>query len=191
MITGHYFHRDAFGTMQSILLGASTWTLRLYRNTKMVLPHIAKNDIFSYIAQLNHDKVLNVGLDGFHIHFKPIGAVVGGEVVAIDYAWGWYTEGDVVPDTLPNTGTAYITLSAGDQYKTKIKNLISATDIIPPLGTVTTISPPAGEDYSSEFWIVCQRRNDGADTYADEIALTFGDVHYPTNHLGSYNEYTD
>ena len=50
METGHIFHKDAFGTLQSILLGASTWTLRLYRNTRMVLPHIAKNDVFSYLA---------------------------------------------------------------------------------------------------------------------------------------------
>ena len=191
MQTGHQFHKDSFGTLQSILTGGGTWTPRLYRSTQMVLPHVAKSDVFSYLTQLNHDKTLGVGLDGFHIHFKPIGAVTGGEVVAIDYAWGRFTEGDVVPATLPNTGTAYITLEVGDQYKTKIKNIISSTEIIPPLVAVSTISPPAGEGYSSEFWIVCTRRNDAADTYASEIALTFGDVHYPTTHLGSYYEYSD
>lgn len=191
MQTGHQFHKDSFGTLQSVLLGASTWTLRLYRNTQIALPHIAKNDVFTYVAQLNHDKTLGSPLDGFHIHFIPVDAVAGGEIIAVDYAWGWYTNNDIVPDVLPNRGTANIALVAGDQYKTKIKNLISTTEIIPPLVAPSVMTPPVGEGYSSMFWISCTRRNDGTDTYASEIALVFGDVHYPTTHLGSYNEYTD
>lgn len=190
-IFGHSYHRDSFGTLQSILVGAGTWTLRLFRNTKMALAHVAKGDVFTYLTQINHDKKLGAPLDGFHLHFKPVGAVTAGQVIAIDYAWGWFTADDVVPDTLPNTGTAYITLATGDQYKTKIKNLVSTSEIIPPLSAVSTMNAPTGEDYSSEFWITCTRRNDGADTYASEIALTFADVHYPSNQIGSYNEYTD
>jgi len=191
MKTGHAYHRDSFGTLQSVLTGAGTWTLRLFRNTKIALPHIAKNDVFTYITQINHDKILNAPLDGFHIHFKPVGEVTAGQVIAIDYAWGWFTEGDIVPDTLPNTGTAYITLAGTDRYKTKIKNLVSTTEIIPPLAVVSAMNAPAGEDYSSEFWIACTRRNDAADTYPGEFALTFADAHYPSDKIGSYNEVND
>jgi hypothetical protein len=165
--------------MQSTLTGASTWTLRLIRNSRMVAPHVAKNDVFSYKAQLNHDKALATNLDGFHIHFLPIGAVTAGQIIAIDYAWGWLTANDTFPDTLPNTGTATYTLQDGDQYKYLIKPII------------TDLAYPTGEGYSSEFFIVCQRRNDGQDTYAGEIALLDGDVHYQANRVGSYNEYTD
>lgn len=190
-ITGHHYHKDSFDQLQSVLVGGSTWTLRLLRSTKVAVAHIAKNDVFTYKCQLNHDKVLNTGLDGFHIHFIPIGTVTAGEIIAIDYAWGWLTNDDVYPDTLPNTGTAHITLATGDQYKYKIKNIISVSEIIPPLSAVSTIAPPTGEDYSSEFIIECTRRNDGQDTYAGEFALLDGDVHYSTNHLGSYNEFND
>lgn len=191
METGHHFHKDSFGQLQSVLTGGSQWTLRLLRSTKVAVAHIAKSDVFTYKCQLNHDKVLNTGLDGFHIHFLPIGAVTAGQVIAIDYAWGWLTADDVYPATLPNTGTAQITLATGDQYKYKIKNIVSASEIIPPLSAASTMNPPTGEDYSSEFIIECTRRNDGQDTYAGEFALLDGDVHYSINHLGSYNEYND
>jgi len=73
METGHSFHKDSFGTLQSVLVGGGTWTPKLYRGTKLVLPHVAKADVFTYMCQLNHDKKLGEGLDGFHIHFKPVG----------------------------------------------------------------------------------------------------------------------
>jgi hypothetical protein len=179
METGHKFHKDSFGLLQSVLTGGSQWTPKLLRSTKIAVPHIAKADVFTYKAQLNHDKALATNLDGFHIHFIPIGAVAGGEVIAIDYAWGWITGGDTFPATLPNTGTATITLTAGDQYKYMIEQII------------TNLTYPTGEGYSSEFFIECTRRNDAQDTYAGEFALLDGDVHYQVNHLGSYNEFND
>jgi hypothetical protein len=191
METGHNFHKDSFGLLQSVLTGASTWTLRLVRDTKIALPHIAKNDVFTYYTQINHDKLLGSPLDSFHIHFVPVGAVTATRVIAIDYKWGWFTIGDEIPATLPNTGTVYITLELGDQFKYLIENIVSSLQIIPPLEAVSAMNPPAGEGYSSEFFIECQRRNDAADTYPGEFALLDGDIHYQINHLGSYEEYND
>jgi hypothetical protein len=179
METGHGFHKDSFGLLQTELTGGGQWTPRLLRSTKIAVPHIAKADVFTYKCQLNHDKKLLTNLDGFHIHFLPIGAVTGGEIIALDFAWGWITGGNSFPDTLPNTGTKTITLVAGDQFKYKIENI------------VTNLAYPTSESYSSEFFIQCTRRNDAQDTYAGEFALLDGDAHYIINHLGSYNEYTD
>ena len=179
MISGHLYHRDSFGQLQTALQGVTTWTLREVRNSKIVLPHIAKNDIFSYKCQYNHDKRLEENADDFHAHIMPIGAVTAGQVIAIDYAWVWLTNGDEFPDTLPNTGTALIPLSAGQQYKYLIKTII------------TNLQYPTGEGYSSELFVACQRRNDAQDTYPGEFALVDGDSHYPGNKVGSYNTLND
>ena len=56
MKTGHSYHKDSFGQLQTVLTGVTTWTLRALRNTKVAVAHIAKNDVFSYKAQLNHEK---------------------------------------------------------------------------------------------------------------------------------------
>jgi len=191
METGHSYHKDSFGQLQTVVVGSPTWTVRLLRSTKVAIHHIAKNDVFSYKCQLNHDKLLGSVLDGFHLHFIPVGEVTAGQVIAIDYAWAWLTNNDVYPDVLPNTGTAHFTLAEGDRYKYKIKNIVSTSEIIPPLEAVSAMPAPAGEGYSSEFIIECTRRNDGQDTYPGEFALLDGDVHYLTNHLGSYNEFND
>jgi len=179
MITGHSYHRDSFGQLQSVLTSGSQWTLRLLRSTKVAVPHIAKTDIFTYKCQLNHDKKLSTNLDGFHIHLIPVGAVTAGQIIALDFAWGWLTTGGIYPDTLPNTGTATIELADGDQYKYLIKNIVA------------NMLFPEGEGYSSEFIIQCTRRNDAQDTYAGEFALLDGDVHYLSNRIGSYNEFND
>jgi len=179
METGHSFHKDSFGQLQTELTGGGQWTPRLIRTTKIVAPHIAKLDVFTYKCQFNHEKKLSTNLDDFHIHLIPIGAVTGGEIIALDYAYGWYTTGNTFPDTLPNTGTATINLSAGDQYKILIKGLLS------------DLTFPASEGYSSLLFVQFTRRNDGQDTYAGEFALLDGDAHYQTNHLGSYNTITD
>jgi len=179
MITGHLYHRDSFGTLQTALAGVTTWTLREVRNSKIVLPHIAKNDIFTYKCQYNHDKDLDENADDFHIHIIPIGAVTAGQVIAIDYSWVWLTNGDEFPDTLPNADTALIELSAGQQYKYLIK------------GITADLTFPTGEGYSSELFFVCQRRNDAQDTYPGEFALVDGDSHYPSNKVGSYEVLTD
>lgn len=178
--TDQSWHKDSFGQLGSVIVGAQTWTNRLLRSTKIVTQHIAKNDVFSYKCQLNHDKELGTNLDGFHIHMIPIGAVTGGEIIALDYAWGWLTSGDIFPDTLPNTGTGFITLEAGDQFKYRIRQVVTV-DLIPPVG----------EGYSSEFFIECTRRNDAQDTYAGEFALLDGDVHYKSARFGSIYELGD
>jgi hypothetical protein len=179
MISGHSYHRDSFGQLQTALTGVTTWTLREVRNSKVVLPHIAKNDIFSYKCQYNHDKVLEENADDFHFHFMPIGTVTPGQIIAINYAWVWLTNEDVFPDTLPNTGMYKYTLVDGDQYKFKIRAMF------------TDLTYPTGEDYSSELFVVCQRSNDAQDTYPGEFALVDGDSHYPGNKVGSYNVLTD
>ena len=179
METGHKYHRDSFGQLQTTLTGVTTWTLRALRSTKVVVPHIAKNDAFPYKCQMNHDKALAEALDGFHLHIVPIGAVSGGEIISLDWGYAWLSNGDEFPATFAATGNAPIELHAGEQYKYLIKNV------------VTDIASTTGEGYSSEFIIQVTRRNDGTDTYAGEFALLDGDVHYTTNHLGSYNEYND
>jgi len=179
MKTGHSYHRDSFGQLQTALTGVTTWTLRAIRNTKVVVAHIAKNDIFSYKCQMNHDKQLDTNADSFHVHIIPIGAVTGGETISIDYGYCWLTDGNTYPDIMTATGNTEISLLAGDQYKYLIKTITS------------NIPSPSGEGYSSEFIIQCTRRNDGTDTYAGEFALLDGDIHYKTNHIGSYNEFND
>ena len=145
----------------------------------MALPHIAKNDVFTYKNQFNHEKILNTPLDSFHIHFIPVGTVTAGQIIAIDYAWAWLTKGNEFPDVLPNTGTAYITLKTGDQYDYLIDRICQ------------NMPPPDYEAYSSEFFIECQRRNDSQDTYPGEFALLDGDNHFLSDKLGSKYEHTD
>jgi hypothetical protein len=175
----HGYHKDSFGLLQTVVTGASTWTTRLLRTTKIALPHIAKNDVFTYKAQYNHDKALLTNCDDFHIHIIPIGAVTAGQVINLDYAYVWIKAGDVYPNTLPNTGTIPITLATGDQYKMLIKAVIS------------NLVYPTNESYSSELFIQITRRNDGTDTYAGEFALLDGDSHYLSNQFGSFNTLTD
>lgn len=190
-VRDHYWHRDSFGTLQSVLVGAGTWTLRLVRSTKIVLPHIAKNDDFSYICQFNHDKIKGAKLDDMHLHITPIGTVVAGNVIALDYKWAWLSPGDIFPNTLPNTGTVHITLATGDQYKELIKAVVSTWEILSPLTGYSNMDAPINEEYSSKFMIELHRRNDAQDTYAGEFAISFGDLHYPSNRPGSYNEVND
>jgi hypothetical protein len=90
------------------------------------------------------------------------------------------TNGDIFPETLPNTGTALITLQAGQQFAYLIKQIVT-----------TNLVPPTGEGYSSEFFIECTRRNDAQDTYAGEFALLDGDVHYKSARFGSKYELSD
>lgn len=179
MITGHLYTKDSFGQLQSVLAGVTTWTLRQMRNTKIVLPHIAKNDIFTYKCQFNHEKVLLNNADDFHIHIIPVGAVTGGEVISFAYGWVWLKDGDKFPDTMPYTGTCSITLEAGQQWEYMIKSLL------------LNLPFPTGESYSSEIFLQFQRANDASDTYAGEFALVDGDAHYKTNHLGSYYKLAD
>lgn len=177
--TRHQYHKDSFGLIGTVLIGAGTYVTRLIRNTKIAVPHIAKNDTFTYKAQYNHDKVLLTNAEDFHIHLIPIGAVTAGQVINLDWAYGWIKAGDEFPDTLPNTGTTPITLATGDQYKMLIRSVI------------TDLAHPTDESYSSELFVQVTRRNDGTDTYAGEFALLDGDSHYLTTHFGSLNTLTD
>mgnify|MGYP003588076850 FL=1 len=169
-------HKDAFGFLASALSGVTQWTPAQFRNTGVVLNNIAKGDVFSYNLQFNHDKKLQSALDGFHAHLVPLTANSGN--IAIDYAWGIYHEGDVIPDTLPNTGTTLIAI-ANQQYVHLIKNIVGSMTI------------PSTEKYSSFFLIKCTRRNDAQDTFTGDFALLGADVHYITDRLGSMNEVTD
>ena len=166
-------YRDSFGFLRTALVGVTTWTDRQIRNTGIVVPHINKNDIFSYNVQINHDKKLGTALADFHIHFMPVGEAQGGEVIAIDYAWGFYSVTETIPDTLPNTGTAQIPLLFGDQYKHKFAEIVTNLSV-------------GNETYSGFLLIKCQRRNDAQDTYGSEIALLGADSHYISDRAGSY-----
>lgn len=172
-------HRDTFGQLSTALAGVTQWTNRQIRNTGIVKPHIAKNDVFSYTAQFNHDKELQEAIDDFHIHMMCVALPVDGNVIAIDYKIGIFTNGNIIPDTLPITGTKLIIVNAADQYKYMIKDIYN------------DIPAPTLEGYSGEIWVTCQRRNDAQDTYAGEFALIDGDSHYPSNSGGSFNETTD
>lgn len=172
-------HKDTFGQLSTALVGVTKWTIRQIRNTGITKPHIANNDVFSYTAQFNHDKELQTAIDDFHIHIMPVSLPVDGDVIAIDYSIGVFTNGDIIPDTLPITGTKTIVVNAADQYKYMIKEIFE------------NIPAPASEGYSGEIWVKCQRRNDAQDTYAGEFALIDGDSHYISNSGGSFNEYTD
>jgi hypothetical protein len=169
--TGGY--KDSFGFLRTALVGVTTWTDRQIRTTGIVVPHIDKGDVFSYNVQINHDRKLNEAGSDYHLHFMPVATSAAGEVIAIDFAWGWYNIGDTIPDTLPNTGTATYTFDADKQYCHCIVNI------------ATNMTPPTGEMYSSFILIKCTRRNDGQDTHAGEIALLGADCHYKSDRVGS------
>ncbi len=169
-------HKDSFGFLRTALTGVTSWTDRQYRHTMVVLPHLANGDIASYNVQLNHDKVLQTYADGFHIHFIPLAAVTG--TILIDFAWGWYSMDDTIPDTLPNTGTATLSIDSTDQYKHKLFEIIS------------NMAPPSTEGYSS-FILIVIGRNGGTYGNSNEIAILGADIHYITDRNGSINEYTD
>jgi len=179
MITAHAYHDDIQGILQTALTGVTTFTMRQYRSTGMVYPHVAQGDIFSMTFQCSHRKRLNMNMDGVHIHYIPIASANGD--IKLDYSWGWYNHGSEVPATLPNTGSKIITLATTDQYKLKIDDLI------------TNITYPEGEGYSSILMVKIVRvvpagTNWGA---SNEIAIVYMDAHQPVDRFGSYTEYND
>lgn len=176
---GHTAHKDSMSKLGTAISGVTQYTMRALRGTKVTCAHIAKQDIFSDIIQLNHDKTLQAAIDDYHIHFIPIGAVAGGEAIALDVAYAFLTHGNEFPNALTSAGTIRIDLVAGDQYKLKIKQLL------------TDIAAPANELYSSFLFVEATRRNDGQDTYAHEIAIIGSDAHYPSDRYGSKNVTTD
>ncbi len=178
MISGHLYHDDIQGTLGTVLSGATSWTLRAYRHTGIVMPHIARNDVFTIIFQMPHRKKRNSALDGVHIHFIPMAAANGN--IIINYSWGWFNPtGDTVPDTLPNNGHTAIALTTADQYQLKLANLI------------TGISSPEKEAYSSLLFCRFVRQTTGDTWGPGEIALAYLDAHFLADRYGSYNELTD
>jgi hypothetical protein len=177
MITGHKYHDDIQGILQTALTGVTQYTFRQYRNTGMVMPHIARNDVFSMTFQMPHRKQLGAALDSVHIHYIPLGSANGN--IVFDFAWGWYNHDAVVPDTLPNTGTKTATLATTDQYKQKIVSLI------------TNLAAPTSEEYSSILYVKCTRLTTGDTWGTSELALAYMDAHYTVDRYGSYNETSD
>jgi len=172
-------HKDSFGFLRTALGGATTWTPRVFRNTGIVLDHVAKGDVFTYTIQFNHDKALQANVDDFHLHFAPVGAITAGQVVSINYSWGLFPIGSEIPDTLPNTGNSPITLAVADLNKHKVADIVQNLVI------------SGVEAYSSFLFIRCERLNTAADTYASEIALIGADCHYTTDRRGSLSTYSE
>lgn len=169
-------HDDMKGIISSALVGATQYTLRQYRTTKIVCPHMANTDVLSFSCQIYHRKKLGTNADSFHLHYIPIASANG--TIVFDWAWGWYNIGDIIPATLPNTGSTTITLATTDQYKYKIDSII------------TNMTPPTNEGYGS-YLLVSITRNGGTWGASNEIAILDSDAHVLVDRTGSYNEYTD
>lgn len=176
MISGHEYTDDVQGILETALAGVTQYTPRQYRTTGIVMPHIARGDIFSMRFQMPHRKKLQTAAASVHLHAIPISAADGD--IKISYSWGWYNNGSVIPDTLPNSDTATITLASSDQYKMKILTLISS------------LAAPTTETYSSILFVKCERLTAGDTWGTGEIALAYMDAHFLTNRIGSYNELT-
>jgi hypothetical protein len=173
-------YTDSFGFLRTALTGVTTWTDRVIRNTGVVVPHIAKNDVFTYNIQFPHSKDIGTAIVDFHLHYMPVTLPSAGQVIAIDYSWAFVNNNNgAIPDTLNGgSGTTLLPLSATDQYKLKVTNIVTG------MATGT-------ETYSGFLLVRCVRRNDGQDTYAGEIALLGADAHYLTDRFGSFEPYTD
>lgn len=176
-------HKDSFGILQTALGGVTAWTPVQVRNTGVIVPGIADNDIFSYNVQFNHDKKLGSNLDDFHIHYMFETANTG--TCTLTWEWGWYrfqTGGasDVIPDTLPNTGTTTWTIDGADQYKHMLKQIITGL-------TYTETNGP--ETYSAMLFIKLTR---SASTGSiGTMRLLSADCHYITDREGSKNVASD
>ncbi|HPT70817.1 MAG TPA: hypothetical protein PLE74_00885 [Candidatus Cloacimonadota bacterium] len=177
MKSGHLYHDDVQGILGTALSGTTQWTLRELRTTGVVIPHIARNDIFSMIFQMTHRKKLQTPCDSVHIHYVPIASANGN--IVFDFTWGWFNHGDVIPATLPNSGSKTITLATTDQYKMKLDTLIA------------DMAAPSSEVYSSILMVKIQRVTTGDTWGTGEIALAYLDAHVDVDRFGSYNEATD
>ena len=181
MITGHRYHDDIQGILQTATAGVTAYTMRQYRNTGIVMPHVAQGDVWAMIFQFSHRKQLETVCDSVHLHYIPIAAANGD--IQINYEWGWYNpnDGSIIPDTLPNTGSKVITLSTTDQYKLKISGLIN------------NLQYPDSEDYSSLLFVKCTRVAPSGTNWGaiNEFAIGYMDAHFSVTRFGSYNEYSD
>jgi hypothetical protein len=172
-------HDDIQGILGTALTGVTAYTLRQYRSTSIPLAHVANGDIFSMNFQLPHRKRKGTAIDSVHLHYIPIASANGD--IKFNYTWGWYNHGDIVPSTLPNSGSITITLATTDQYKLKLANII------------TNLTAPASEDYSSILLCNITRVAPAGTNWGNtnEIAIVYVDAHYITDRSGSVLEYTD
>lgn len=175
-------HDDIQGILGTAFAGATTFTPAEYRTSNIVLNEVGTGDVFSMIFQMPHRKKLGTACDSVHLHYIPLVANDGD--IAFTYTWGWYNTGDVIPATLPNTGTvADITLASADQYKLKINSLI------------TNLAAPTSETYSSILMVTftAVAPADGTNwwTTGNKIAIVYMDAHFVVDRLGSVNEATD
>jgi len=177
-------HDDQQGILGTALNGVTTWTPAQFRATGIVMNNIQSGDVFSMVFQFSHRKKLQSIIDSVHIHYIPNASANGN--IRFAYTWGWFSHGDVIPNTLPNTGnTSDIALLTTDQYKLKLSSLL--TNLIHP-GTegysdilmvkLTAAAPAEGTNWWS---------SGGTNT----IALAYMDAHYVTDRNGSLNEATD
>ncbi len=172
-------YTDSFGFLRAALTGVTQWTDRQIRATGIVAPHIAKGDIFSYNVQFPHSKKQDGKVADFHLHIVPIGTSAAGQVIAIDYSWGYYKFGEAIPNVLPNSNTATYTFTDDSQYKHLYFEICD------------NLTGAASDNYSSFFLMKCTRRSDAQDTYASEFALLGADCHFQSDRIGSYNETHD
>ena len=173
-------HDDMRGQLGTALAGGTSFTPRLYRNTGIAFPHIANTDVLTFNCQIYHRKKMGTNADSFHIHYIPIGSANG--TIIFDYAWGWWNVNTEIPDTLPNTGSAELTLATTDQYKYKIFPFF------------TNFAPPPSEGYGS-YLLVRIARNGGtwspAGVNANELAILDADAHVIVDRAGSLFEASD
>lgn len=171
---------DMQGILQTATVGVTQYTMRQVRNTGIVAPHFAEGDLGSMTFQFKHAKLMNSNLGSFHLHMLPIASANGN--IAFSYAWGWYNpnDGDVIPDTLPNTGTtADILLATTDQYKPRLVN------IVPSFAKPMAIEKPSSILMVRFTRVAPSGTNWGA---ANEVALLYADCHYRIDGLGSHEE---
>ena len=171
---------DMQGALETSVAGVTQFTMRQLRTTGIVMPHFAQGDIGSKVFQFSHAKLMNSNLGAFHLHLIPIASANGN--IKFDYTWGWWNpnDGDVIPDTLPNTGsTSDILFATTDQYKMKLVTIIPSFT-----------KPMATEKPSSILMIKFTRvaptgTNWGA---SNEVAVASLDVHYRLDGFGSHEE---
>jgi hypothetical protein len=171
---------DMQGEIQTALTGVTQFTNRQIRTTGIVCPHLATNDIVSYRFQFKHAKKMQTAVGSMHFHVIPVASANGN--IKFTYTWGWYNpnDGDVIPDTLPNTGdSGDILLATTDQYKMKLVSIIPSIPV-----------PMAVEKPSSILMVKITRvAPTGSDWGAsNEIALLYGDIHFQQDGFGSQTE---
>lgn len=172
-------YKDQIGSLETAVGGGTTWTWAQYRTTGIAGPVLLKNDLFSKVIQINHDKARGLVIPSVHLHYVPLGAVTGN--VSISYSWGWFNHNTEIPATLPNTSGSPTTweVLGTDQFKLKVKGLLF------------NVTPPANEDYSSFLLVTFQRANGTPDTYTGNLHIMGVDAHIPVDRDGSVYEYSD